>query len=147
MRRTSALGTAMAMGVVLTTAACTAGPGDDSPVPDQHVLTRSTNDALALLTKSPPLHGYRARPIASGHDRSDDKGREISQKLRGRALFQIVCSGRGKVTVTMPRQNLSRLVSCGEAAANFPFRGELRALVVGQVNSTGAYAWRVLAAS
>ncbi len=93
------------------------------------------------------MKGYSAQPAASGHDRADDEGHEVSEKVKGRALFQIVCSGSGKLTVTMPRQHLSELVRCGEPAAGFPFRGALTALVVGQRSSTGAYAWRILHAS
>jgi hypothetical protein len=145
MRRIRAVGIALTLAGALVLGACTAGPGD-SGVPDQKVLTRSTNEALALLSKS-PVQGYQAQAVESGEDRADDEGHEVSETLKGRALFQIVCSGTGDITVTMPRQKVSKLVTCGKQATGFPFRGQLTALVVGARSSTGVYAWRILPAT
>jgi len=145
MRRTAVSGLLCAT-VALTAAACTAGTGNDPVAPDDEVLAKATNDALDLLARS-PVRGYRAAPVASGHDRTDDEGREVSEQVAGRALFQIACSGHGRVTVTIPRQHVSRLVRCGDDAAGFRFRGDLTALVVGERESAGAYAWRILSAS
>jgi hypothetical protein len=145
MRRIDAAVVGLAMSGALVTSACTAGNGD-SGRPDQSALTRSTNDALALLSRTSP-HGFGADPVASGHDRADDEGLEISESVKGRALFQVACSGEGDVTVTLPRQHLTKVVTCGKPAAGFPFRGQLVALVVGARSSTGAYAWRILPAS
>jgi hypothetical protein len=133
----------LAAGLALVLTGCTAGTGNDPPVPDEQALSRASKDALDLLESS-PTHGYRAQPLVSGHDRTTDKGHEVSRKVKGRALFQIVCSGSGKISVTMPRQHVSKLVHCGGPAAGFPFRGALNALVVGQRDSTGTYAWRIL---
>jgi hypothetical protein len=130
--------------VVLAAAtACTAGTGNDPKIPDQETLTRDTNEAVSLLAQS-PHPGYADGPLASGHDRADDKGREVTEAVKGKALFQIACSGHGQVTVTMPREQRSTLVDCGKAATSVPFRGALTALVVGQRDSAGAYAWRIL---
>jgi hypothetical protein len=139
-------GVVLGLLVLLAGTSCTAGTQNDPVVPDQQVLTREADDALALLEKA-PLEGYAAAPVASGHDRADDKGREVSQKVKGRALFQIACSGTGTITVTIPRGHVSQLVRCGHRAAEFPFRGRLDALLVGQRDTTGAYAWRILTAS
>jgi hypothetical protein len=132
-------------GAVLLAAAtaCTAGTGNDPKVPDQKTLTRDANQAMTLLAGS-PHQGYADQPVASGQDRANDKGREISEDVTGRALLQVACSGHGQVTVTLPRQQRSTLVDCGEKATGVPFRGQLTALVVGQRDSAGAYAWRVL---
>lgn len=143
MKPTHALVLTGALAVAFGTAGCRDNSGVHYQVPDQKVVTQSTNDALALLGDSPDK-GFGARSLASGHDRADDTGQEITQKVDGRGLFQIACSGTGKVTVTMPRRDVSQLVTCGRPATGFPFRGELTALVVGQRNSTGAYAWRIL---
>jgi hypothetical protein len=132
-------------GAVLVAAAtaCTAGTGNDPKIPDQKTLTRDANQAVSLLAQS-PHQGYADQPAASGQDRADDKGREISQPVSGRALLQVACSGHGQVTVTLPQQQLSTVVDCGEKATGIPFRGALTALVVGQRDSAGAYAWRIL---
>jgi len=134
-----------AAGVVLLAAAtaCTAGTANDPKIPDQGTLTRQADQALSLLARS-PHPGYADQPTASGQDRADDKGREVSEAVTGRALFQIACSGHGQVTVTMPQEQRSTLVDCGQAATSVPFRGALTALVVGQRDSAGAYAWRIL---
>jgi hypothetical protein len=145
MRRIGAVAVGLATAGVLVTSACTARNGD-SAVPDQSAVTRSTNEALALLART-PLRGFRAEPVASGHDRADDQGLEISESVKGRALFQVACSGEGDVTVTLPRQHTSQVVTCGEPATGFTFRRQLVALVVGARISTGAYAWRILPAS
>ncbi len=137
---------ALGLTVLVASTGCTAGTQNDPVVPDQEVLTREADVALALLAKA-PHEGYSAEPVASGHDRADDKGREVSQKVNGRALFQIACSGSGSITVTMPRQHVSQLVRCGGPADDFPFRGRLDALLVGQRDTTGTYAWRILASS
>jgi hypothetical protein len=134
---------AVAAGAVLMAAACTAGTGNDPEIPDQKTLTRDANQAQSLLAQS-SHQGYADEPVASGQDRADDKGREVSQAVKGRALFQIACSGHGQVTVTMPEQQRSTLVDCGKEATGVPFRGSLTALVVGQRDSAGAYAWRIL---
>jgi hypothetical protein len=128
---------------VLTATGCSAGTGNDPKIPDQSTLTRQAGQAAALLDQSPHA-GYAGQPLASGQDRADDKGREISEDVTGRALLQIACSGRGQVTVTLPEQQRSTLVDCGEPATGVPFRGPLTALVVGQRDSAGAYAWRIL---
>lgn len=143
----SRLGRAVAVSaavlVAATAAGCTAGTGNDPKIPDQHTLTRQATEAEALLSKT-PHQGYAVTPLASGQDRADDKGREVSQAVKGRAVFQIACSGHGQVTVTIPRQQRSSLVDCGKPATSMPFRGSLTALVVGQRDSAGAYAWRIL---
>jgi hypothetical protein len=144
------LGRAAAAGVVVLVAAaaagCTAGTGNDPKIPDQRTLTRQATEAETLLSRS-PHQGYAGTPLASGQDRADDKGREVSQVVKGRAVFQIACSGDGQVTVTIPRQQRSTLVDCGKPATSLPFRGSLTALVVGQRDSEGAYAWRILPTS
>jgi hypothetical protein len=124
-------------------AACTDNSGVHYQAPDEQVVTKSTNEAVALLGDS-PTKGFLTKALASGHDRADDEGHEVSETVTGRALFQVACSGTGQVTVTLPRQDVSRLVTCGAPAASFAFRDELTALVVGQRSSTGAYAWRIL---
>ena len=129
--------------VVLAAAGCTAGTGNDPKIPDQATLNRDADQAKSLLSQSPHA-GYGETSLASGEDRADDKGREVSETVRGRALFQIACSGHGQVTVTLPKQQRSTLVDCGEQATGVPFRGDLTALVVGQRDSAGAYAWRIL---
>jgi hypothetical protein len=136
---------AVAGTVVLLAAAtaCTAGTANDPKIPDQETLTRDADQAVSLLAQS-PHPGYADAPLTSGHDRADDKGREVTEAVKGRALFQIACSGHGQVTVTMPREQRSTLVDCGKAATSVPFRGSLTALVVGQRDSSGAYAWRIL---
>jgi hypothetical protein len=131
--------------LALSTAACTDNSGTHYQPPDQSAIDTSTNNATDLLAES-ASHGFAARPVASGHDRADDAGHEVSQKVAGRALFQIVCAGTGQVTVTIPRQHVSKAVTCGSAATGFRFRDELTALVVGQRASTGVYAWRILPA-
>jgi hypothetical protein len=145
MRPISAVAVGVAMSGALVTSACTAGNGD-SGVPDLSAVTRSTKEALALLART-PLRGFRAEPVASGHDRADDQGLEISESVKGRALFQVACSGEGDVTVTLPRQHVSKVVTCGKPATGFEFHGRLVALVVGARSSTGAYARRILPAS
>jgi hypothetical protein len=146
-RTSYALGSAVTVAaVVLLAAGCTAGTGNDPKIPDQSTLTRQANEAEALLSGS-PHQGYAGQPLASGQDRADDKGREVSQQVKGRAVFQIACSGHGQVTVTIPRLQRSTLVDCGKPATNVPFRGPLTALVVGQRDSAGAYAWRILPTS
>lgn len=144
-REVVAVRRAAVAGAVLLAAAtgCTAGTGNDPKVPDQKTLTRNANQAVSLLTQSPHA-GYADEPVASGQDRADDKGREVTQDVPSRALFQIACSGHGQVTVTMPRQQRSTLVDCGKPATGVPFRGTLTALVVGERDSAGAYAWRIL---
>lgn len=134
----------VAAAFALAATGCTNSSGDDNyQPPDQKALTRSTNAAVALLDKS-PTHGFGARPTASGHDRADDAGHEVSETVPGRALFQIVCAGTGQITVTIPRQHVSTLVTCDASATGFRFRGAITALVVGQADSTGVYAWRIL---
>ena len=137
------LGPAALTVVVLMATGCTAGTRNDPKIPDQGTLTRQAGQAAALLAQS-RHRGYAEQPLASGQDRADDKGREISQAVVGRALLQVACSGRGQVTVTLPQQQRSTVVECGEPATGVPFRGPLTALVVGQRDSAGAYAWRIL---
>jgi hypothetical protein len=129
--------------LVLVASACTVNSGTKYHPPAQSAIDRSTDAASALLDKS-PTHGFRPRPVASGHDRADDAGHEVSETVTGKALFQIVCAGTGQVTVTIPHEDVSKLVKCGAPAAGFPFRAELTALVVGARDSTGVYAWRIL---
>jgi hypothetical protein len=133
----------VAASVAAAATACTDNSGTHYHPPDQAAVTRSTNAAMDLLGKS-PSHGFNPRPVATGHDRADDTGHEVSESATGHALFQIVCAGTGKVTVTIPHQDDSKLVTCGSPAAGFRFTGELTALVVGQRDSTGVYAWRIL---
>ena len=61
-------GVVLGLLVLLAGTSCTAGTQNDPVVPDQQVLTREADDALALLEKA-PLEGYAAAPLASGHDR------------------------------------------------------------------------------
>jgi hypothetical protein len=129
--------------VVLAATGCTAGTGNDPKPPDQATLTRDADRATSLLSQS-SHPGYAETPLASGQDRADDKGREVSEPVKGKALFQIACSGHGQVTVTLPKQQRSTVVDCGKPATGVPFRGHLTALVVGQRDSAGAYAWRIL---
>lgn len=128
--------------VLLVAAACGAGTGNYE-LPKQSEVAHSTNNAVGLVSTAPPA-GYAPKAVASGHDRADDEGHEVSQTVKGRALFQIACSGLGRVTVTIPAQKLSKLVRCGAKPVGFPFRQQLTALVVGQRDSSGAYAWRIL---
>jgi hypothetical protein len=132
--------------LALSTVACTDNSGVKYEPPPQSAIDDSINAATELLDTSPD-HGFGDHAVASGHDRADDAGHEVSQKVSGRALFQIVCAGTGQVTVTIPRRHVSKPVTCGSPAAGFPFRGELTALVVGQRASTGVYAWRILPAA
>jgi hypothetical protein len=132
--------------LALSTAACTDNSGVKYEPPPQSAIDDSINAATELLDTSPD-HGFGAKAVASGHDRADDAGHEVSEKVAGRALFQIVCAGTGAVTVTIPQQHVSKSVDCGSPAAGFRFRGQLTALVVGQRASTGVYAWRILPAT
>ena len=133
--------------VALATGGClNTGQNDPRSSPaEQKMVDQAVGAAEGLLEQSTPA-GYRDAPVASGHNSSHDKGQEVSGSVNGRGLLQVACAGTGSVTVTIPRQNLSELVGCGAEPREFPFHKSVTALVVGQRDSAGAYAWRILPA-
>lgn len=147
------VGAVLVAAAILTTAACSGSGNEDggsgsadSGSSATGALGNTTQAAAALLQRSTP-QGYGSTPVASGHERADSTGEQISETVTGRSLFLIACSGNGEITVTMTSQATGELVKCGDQAKGFPFRGDLNALVVGEATNTGAFAWQVLAKS
>ena len=140
----------VAAAAILATAACSGSDsgadGSRSGSSATGALGNTTQAAVDLLQKSAP-HGYGSTPVASGHERADNTGEQISETVTGRSLFLIACSGNGEITVTMTAQASGKMVKCGDQAEGFPFRGDLNALVVGEATNTGAFAWEILTKS
>ena len=134
--------------IALATTGClnTGSDGGGLSDAERAAVSKATSSAVDLLEKSTPA-GYSAEAVASGHNGSGDAGKEVSGKVPGKGLLQVACAGTGMVTVTIPRLDVSRTVNCGDEPDSFPFRKQVVALIVGRVDSTGAYAWRVLPAS
>jgi hypothetical protein len=134
--------------VALATAGCLSTGNDHAgrSTAEQKAVNRATGVAEDLLEKAPPS-GYSAEPVASGHNGSGDAGQEVAGTVKGRGLLQVACAGTGEITVTIPAQDVSETVHCGAKPRGFPFRKSITALLVGRVDSTGAYAWRILPAS
>jgi len=142
------IGAVAVVAVALTTSGClsTGTEGGGRSKAEQSAISRATKSAEGLLASS-PHPGYQDTPAATGTNGSGDAGKEFSGTVKGRGLLQVACAGTGEVTVTIPRQDVSKNVKCGDPASDFPFRKQVTGIIVGRVDSTGAYAWRILPAT
>ena len=101
--------------------------------------------AVALVNSYTP-GGYPGASVSSGYDWAASAGQEIvDASLSGEHLFQIACSGTGRIAVRMPSDSAARTVTCGADPVGFPFTGKLDVAFDGAPANKGTYAWRVLA--
>ena len=100
---------------------------------------------MALVNSYTP-GGYPGSAVSSGYDWAASAGQMIvDASLSGEHLFQIACSGTGRIAVHLPADSAARTVTCGANPVGFPFTGKLDVAFDGAPANKGTYAWRVLA--
>ena len=139
-----------ALAGVALIAGCTAKHSPDpgptitpSPSPSPSMdAQEAAAPALFLLAGYVPK-GYRPKPVESGyHSAADTSGQTLREKLTGRHLLQIACSGDGAVSAVVGKA-AARRIACGQTVS-LPLNGPLDVTIAGRAGNTGVVAWRVL---
>jgi hypothetical protein len=107
-------------------------------------LDQEAKPAVALVDQFAPS-GYPTTAVASGYDWATHTGQEISETLPGKHLFQIACSGNGRIAVSLAADSRKKDIACGHRSTGISFTGKFEAVIDGAAGNTGTYAWRILA--